>query len=122
MLMRTRVTPQPPTTTDYLRAIGRVFQACRGSRSVADIARGLQGHLARATIERLERGAPDVSRTSEIALATFYGLTLAALHEQALAAIGAVRPPDGELTLTFRVTAQDRDEILRALEGKRTTG
>lgn len=103
------------TTTDYLHLIGMVFKACRGTRTVADIARDTQGRLSRTTIERLERGATEITLRSQIELADFYGLTLADLHREAWALLSDDEDSAAGGSLTLTISAEERKTILHAL-------
>src|SRR5580765_1512384 len=90
------------TTTDYLHALGLVFQEHRGERTVSDIAKEARGKVSRATIRRLERGAPEMTVRSQIELALFYGMTLADLNQQAWALLGVAESTSaGTLALTL---------------------
>jgi transcriptional regulator with XRE-family HTH domain len=107
------------TTTDYLHALGSVFVESRGKRSVSDIAQETRGKVSRATIRRLERGAPEITVRSQIELADFYGLTLGDLHRRAWELLGAAieSPPAGTLALTL--TKDDRDAVLKVLVNRK---
>ena len=115
--MRSQSAPAPApdlSTPEYLQHLGAVFKACRGKRAVTDIARAMKGRVSRATIDRLERGAPDVGLRSVIELAHFYSLTLSTLNRRAL---DLVAPPHEEFggTLTLTLSREERDLVLSAL-------
>lgn len=103
------------TTSDYLRALGVVFQTCRGERSASDVAKDLRGRLSRSTIQRLERGAAETTVQSQIELAAFYGLTLADVHRRALEGVGLPVEAASAGTLALTLTREDRDAVLRIL-------
>lgn len=106
---------RPIPTSEYLRALGRVFERCRGDRRVSDIAKETRGRLSRSTIQRLERGAVETTRRSEIELATFYGLTLAELHRRAWDLLGVPLEATAAGTLALTLTREDRDAVVRLL-------
>lgn len=91
----------------------------RGKRSVSDIAEETRGKVSRATIRRLERGAPEITVRSQIELADFYGLTLGDLHRRAWELLGAAieSPPAGTLALTL--TKEDREAVLKVLSNRK---
>jgi hypothetical protein len=104
--------PSPLTSAEYLRALGLVFQTCRGDKTISEIVRELRGRLSRATVHRLERGAAGVTVSSQMELAAFYGLTLADVHRRAAERAGQVTAgaPGGTFTVTLT-----RDECLGLL-------
>ena len=104
-----------PPTMEYLRYVGAVFKASRGTRSVTDIARAMQGRVSRATIDRLERGAPDVGLRSLIELAHYYGLSLSQLNRRALELVSQTPRDDVGGSVTLVLTRDERTAVLRAL-------
>jgi hypothetical protein len=103
------------STQEYLRTLGLVFQEWRGTRSMTEIARETKGHPARATIRRLERGAPEITIRSQIELVALYGLTLADLHRRAWELLGVPLEAPAAGTLALTLTSEDRDAVLRIL-------
>lgn len=103
------------STSDYLRALGEVFQEQRGDRTISDIAHETRGRLSRTTIRRLEQGAPEITLRSQIELGLFYGLTLADLHRRAWELLGAAPDAPAAGTLALTLTREDRDAVLKIL-------
>lgn len=109
-----------PTTAEYLRALGLVFQSCRGAKSVTEIAQATRGRVSRSTIQRLERGADRIAVRSQHELAMFYGLSLAAVYWRAWEALGLAPDPPTGGTITLTLTRADRDTVLRVLSRAET--
>jgi hypothetical protein len=105
----------PPTTTEYLHALGRVYQDCRASKTVTQVVRELRGRLSRQTLVRLEHGDVAVTVRSEIELAAFYGLTFAEVHRRAWALLGHPLDTASAGTVSITLSRKDRDAVLRVL-------
>ena len=105
----------PPTTVEYLHALGRVYQECRASKTVTQVVRELRGRLSRQTLVRLEHGDVAVTVRSEIELAAFYGLPFAEVHRRAWALLGHPLETAAAGTISLTLTRKDRDARLRVL-------